>query len=90
MSFLDENDVLEIQESVKNIKGYKTSWLKSMFICKLFCKKDKQLKLVSRAEKLYTKSLDIRSIVKDKISLTLALDLFMTKEQVSLYKYYRA
>ena len=56
---------------LKSFTSNKTSWIKILFTSKICCKSDRYQKIKAKADQLYDQSLDIRSIVKDKISLKL-------------------
>ena len=78
---LDEADVNDLYSELKQTTiSMKTQFIKNLCSYKLFYKKDRELRFRERAESLFEKHLDIRSFVQLQASLTLMLDLFLTKK----------
>ena len=63
------------------------SWWTSLFSCiKCLCKPDRDMKMQERAVELFEMQLDIRSLVKTRIDLSILLTLLLSKQQQLLFK----
>ena len=64
----------------------KTHWLVNFCFIKCLCRKAYRMRLQERAIKQFEHSLDIRSIVKTRIDLSVLLRSLLSKEQLLLFR----
>ena len=69
------------------MKYQRTSWFKNMCCFSgCICRKDRSYRLQRRAIDKFDSQLDIRSIVKTRIDLSILLGLLLSKEQLILFR----
>ena len=64
----------------------KNSWLLNLCFVKCLCKKSRGMRLQEKAVEQFEESLDIRSIVKTRIDLSILLRTLLSKEQLILFR----
>ena len=81
--------IKSLVEQVKQFQRVKIPTWKPLLHIERFCGKDPKLKFMKRSQTLYEKSLDIRSFVQVRSSLSQLLALLLNEQQLTLFKYQR-
>ena len=78
---LTQLDSEMLAEESRRIKLKRNSWCSSIFSClKCLCKKDRGMLMQERAVENFERQLDIRSLVKTRIDLSILLSVLFSKE----------
>ena len=75
-----------LSEESKQMNLKKNSWCKNLCYTRFFCKRDRGVLLQEKAIEHFEDQLDIRSIVKTRIDLSILLSLLLSKEQLLLFR----
>ena len=83
---LEKSDCELLDDESKRIKRWKNSWFISLCFSKCICKRERGMLLQEKAIERFDQQLDIRSIVKTRIDLSILLSLLLSKEQLLLFR----
>ena len=75
-----------LAEESGRLKLRKNSWILNLCFIKCLCKRSRGMRLQEKAIEQFEDSLDIRSIVKTRIDLSILLRSLLSKEQLVLFR----
>ena len=75
-----------LAEESGRLRLRKNSWILNLCFFKSLCRKSRGMRLQEQAIAQFEDSLDIRSIVKTRIDLSILLRLLLSKEQLVLFR----
>ena len=77
---LSKSDSESLAEESLRMKLKRNSWLRNLCFFKSICKEKRVMRLQKKAIEHFENQLDIRSIVKTRIDLSILLNLLLSKE----------
>ena len=83
---LSKEDAEMLAEESGRLQLSMTHWLLNLCFVKCLCRKAYRMRLQERAIEQFENSLDIRSIVKTRIDLSILLRSLLSKEQLLLFR----
>ena len=83
---LTEADTEMLAEESGRLGLRKNSWILNLCFSKCLCRKSRGMRLQEKAIAQFEDSLDIRSIVKTRIDLSILLRSLLSKEQLVLFR----
>ena len=82
---LTEKDTEQLAEESERLLLSRISWVKSLCLSKCICRKSRSIRLKERAVERFESQLDIRSIVKARVDLSILVRSILNKEQLLLF-----
>ena len=83
---LAQSDCELLADESERVKRVKNSWFISLCFSQCICKRERGMQLQKVAIERFEKQLDIRSIVKTRVDLSILLSLLLSKEQLLLFR----
>ena len=83
---LTEADAQMLAKESGRVRLQTNSWLSNLCFVKCICRKSRGMRLQEKAIAQFEDSLDIRSIVKTRIDLSILLRVLLSKEQLVLFR----
>ena len=82
---LTEKDTEHLAKESERLKLSKISWMKSLCLSKCIFRKSRSIRLKEEAVERFESQLDIRSIVKARVDLSILVRSILSKEQLLLF-----